>query len=257
MPATMQSEDAARSARSPSAQGAGYWRESMHPLVSLAFVMPMLLIYEGGVLLLGQSAARNGIDVLLRWLLGWLGFGQYFLLPLLTAGILLAWHHTTGRGWRFRGTLLPCMLLESLGLGLVLLFVAQLHGSLFAQTADATVAATGASLDAFLARVVAYFGAGIYEELLFRLMLLPVTIGLLKLCGVPSRWSLLAALLLTSLIFSAAHYRMFTTFGDEFAWFSFIFRAVAGLFFSLLFLFRGFGIAVGAHALYDILVVAL
>lgn len=257
MSATMQSEDAARSARSPSAQGSGYWRESTHPLVSLAFVMPMLLIYEGGVLLLGQSAARNGIDVLLRWLLGWLGFGQYFLLPLLTAGILLAWHHTTGRTWRFRGALLPCMFLESLGLGLVLLFVAQLHGSLFAQASEMSVAATGGALDALLTRVVAYFGAGIYEELLFRLMLLPVTIGLLKLCGVPSRWSLVAALLLTSLIFSAAHYRMFTTIGDDFAWFSFIFRAVAGLFFSLLFLFRGFGIAVGAHALYDILVVML
>jgi membrane protease YdiL (CAAX protease family) len=119
------------------------------------------------------------------------------------------------------------------------------------------VTAAGESLHAGLARVVAYFGAGIYEELLFRLMLLPATIGLLKLCGIPSRWSLVAALLATSLIFSAAHYQIFTTIGDEFTWFSFIFRAVAGLFFSLLFLFRGFGIAVGAHALYDILVVTL
>jgi membrane protease YdiL (CAAX protease family) len=255
MPATMDKDDATRTDAARADSGPSYWRESTRPLVSLAFVMPMLLIYEGGVLLLGQSAARNGIDVLLRWLLGWLGFGQYFLLPLMTAGILLAWHHMTGRPWRIRGALLPCMLLESLALGLVLLLAAQVHGLLFTQTAAASVAAAGATLDDGMARVVAYFGAGIYEELLFRLMLLPLTIGLFRVCGVPSRWSVAAALLVTSLIFSAAHYQMFTTIGDEFAWFSFIFRAVAGLFFSLLFLFRGFGIAVGAHALYDILVV--
>jgi membrane protease YdiL (CAAX protease family) len=212
----------------------------------------MLLIYEGGVLLLGHGAARNGIDVLLRWVLDLLGFGQYFLLPLLTAAILLAWHHTTGRPWRIRAALLPGMFLESAGLGLVLLLLAQVHGALFAELSMAN-----SQTLASWSRMVAYFGAGIYEELLFRLMLLPLTVGLLKLCRVPHIWSLAAGLLLTSLIFSAAHYQMFTTIGDEFTWFSFVFRAVAGLFFSLLFLYRGFGIAVGAHALYDILVVAL
>ena len=36
--------------------------------------------------------------------------------------------------------------------------------------------------------------------------------------------------------------------------FSFVFRAVAGLMFGVLFLRRGFGVTVGAHALYDLLV---
>ncbi|MEQ8790136.1 MAG: CPBP family intramembrane glutamic endopeptidase [Pirellulaceae bacterium] len=241
---------------SSAGQGAGYWRESTRPLISLAFVMPMLLAYEVGVLLLGEGAARNGIEVLLRSLLEMLGFGQYFLLPLLTAAILLGWHHTTGRPWRIRSALLPCMLMESIGLGLALLILAQLHGTIFAHLEGfSPMAAAGASASDSLSRIVAYFGAGIYEELLFRLMLLPVVAAGLKLCGVSNLWSLVAALLLTSLIFSAAHYRMFTGVGDDFAWFSFVFRAVAGLFFSLLFLYRGFGIAVGAHALYDILVV--
>lgn len=262
----------------PAGQSGNYWRESTRPLVSLAFVMPMLLAYEGGVLLLGERAARNGIDVLLRWFLGLLGFGQYFLLPLLTAAILLGWHHTTGRPWRFRAALLPCMLLESAALGLVLLMLAQLHSTLFAQLPDWSSAATSAkgtvastttrtdetggnqssgAVNAQASRIVAYFGAGIYEELLFRLMLLPVAAAGFKLCGMSNGWSLIAALLVTSLVFSGAHYRLFTSVGDEFAWFSFVFRAVAGLFFSMLFLYRGFGIAVGAHALYDILVVML
>jgi hypothetical protein len=35
--------------------------------------------------------------------------------------------------------------------------------------------------------------------------------------------------------------------------FSFLFRFLAGICFSLVFIYRGFGIAAGSHALYDIL----
>jgi hypothetical protein len=39
-----------------------------------------------------------------------------------------------------------------------------------------------------------------------------------------------------------------------FDWYPFVFRTVAGLFFSALFIYRGFGIAAGTHAAYDMLV---
>jgi membrane protease YdiL (CAAX protease family) len=70
------------------------------------------------------------------------------------------------------------------------------------------------------------------------------------------------AVVVTSLIFSAAHYRIdliiashrFTTdFGEPFSWFSFLFRFVAGVAFSTLFLLRGFGITAGTHAMYDLM----
>ena len=64
-------------------------------MVSLVFVTPILLIYEVGVLLLGPQAMRNGADLWLRHFLDATGFGQYFLLPLLTVFALLAWHHLT------------------------------------------------------------------------------------------------------------------------------------------------------------------
>jgi hypothetical protein len=54
------------------------------------------------------------------------------------------------------------------------------------------------------------------------------------------------------LLFSAAHY--IGPLGDSFALYSFTFRAVAGLFFAMLFLLRGFGIAAGTHFFYDLLV---
>jgi hypothetical protein len=62
----------------------GYWEESARPLAGLAFVAPLLLAYEAGVLWLGPDAIRNAADVWLRNLLDLLGFPQYFLLPVIT-----------------------------------------------------------------------------------------------------------------------------------------------------------------------------
>jgi membrane protease YdiL (CAAX protease family) len=215
----------------------------------------MLVVYEGGVLLLGPDALRNGADVWLRRLLDMAGFGQYFLLPILTCAILLAWHHTSRQRWRVRSTVIARMALESMVFGLVLLGMAQLQAALFSSLRAAAVCSTDAATPHFrsdAARLVGYCGAGIYEELLFRLMLLPASAAGLRLAGASHRLSIVLAVALTSALFSAAHYNIFTCSGSAFDWFSFVFRCVAGVSFSLLFLFRGFGVAAGSHALYDV-----
>ena len=239
-----------------------YWREASRPLVSMAFVAPMLVVYESGLLLLGPQAMRNGADV---WLRSWLetaGFGQYFLLPVLTCGILLAWHHIKRQRWHVDMVVLWGMLVESLALGFLLLVLARLQVA-FLVSLDGpwqTAALPGAGT---IGQIVAFFGAGIYEELLFRLMLLPALAGLFRSCGNTRMTSLAFAAVLSSLLFAAAHYRFdfaigpfqwATAMGEAFDWTSFLFRFSAGGFFSLLFIFRGFGISAGAHALYDILV---
>ena len=77
-----------------------YWSQSRRPLASLYFTVPLLLVYELGILIcLGENAGhpRNGAEAWLRRLLECAGLPRYyFLLPLLTVGILLGWHHTTG-----------------------------------------------------------------------------------------------------------------------------------------------------------------
>ena len=101
-------------------------------------------------------------------------------------------------------------------------------------------------------RAVGFLGAGIYEELLFRLILLPLTFWGLRRLGAKPRPSMIAAVLLGSLLFAAAHY--VGPYGEVFVPFTFMFRFLAGMFFSILFVSRGFGIAAGTHAGYDILV---
>src|SRR5688572_7149749 len=77
-----------------------YWAESRRPFASFAFIAPMLLAYELGVLWLGPASVRNGADVWLRQLLSSLGMTHFFLLPILTCGVLLAWHHVKRERWR-------------------------------------------------------------------------------------------------------------------------------------------------------------
>ena len=223
----------------------------------MLFMLPMLLCYEGGLLILGPQAMQNGADAWLRRFLELIGFGQYLLLPVLTCGLLLAWHHLRHERWRFSWTVFYGMLLECIVLGFLLLLLARLQGRLLSSISSTSISTLEISetVKSNMGQIFGYFGAGIYEELLFRLMLMPLIAGLLKLTHLSNRNCWICATLVSSLLFSAAHYQLFTSAGDAFDITSFLFRFLAGVFFAVLFIFRGFGIAAGSHAFYDILVV--
>lgn len=230
------------------AQHDGYWSLSRTPLTSLVFALPLVLAYEGGVLLLGRGTPRNGADVWLRQSLDGLGFGAYFLLPVLTLIGLLAWHHVEHDRWRFSPAILAGMAAESVLWAFLLVSLGRLQESLW----PLHMAAGIDPLGGWLARFVGCCGAGLYEEVLFRLILLPATIWLVGKMGCGPLAAATWGVLLTSVAFSAAHY--VGPLGDTFDFYSFTFRVLAGGFFSLVFLVRGFGITAGTHAAYDMIV---
>ena len=257
-------EPATRTTEHDSASSESYWQLSRTPLTSLVFTLPLVLAYEGGVLLLGHGSPRNGADVWLRNLLDSLGFGQYFLLPLLTVVGLLVWQFLAQDRWRVSLAALPGMTAECLLWAVVLVGVGRLQqslwpfreqflqwevvqGQLLQWQADA-----GFGWQTVLARLVGFCGAGLYEEVLFRLLMLPIAVWTFERLGCSPLSAGFWALLLSSLLFSAAHY--IGPLGDSFALYSFTFRTVAGIFFAVLFLLRGFGIAAGTHFFYDLLV---
>jgi membrane protease YdiL (CAAX protease family) len=234
-----------------------YWQQSRRPLASLAFVTPLLVCYEVGVLWLGPQAMRNGADVWLRQFLDCLGFSQYFLLPLATVGLLAGWHYVTREPWRISAGTLYTKFAECALLAVALVVIARVQAnflSLVTQEPPRAVmhAAMGGFIENTFRRFVGFMGAGIYEELLFRLLLLPVAVGALKWLGCSFQWSLIGGAIATSVFFAAAHH--LGTLGEPFQWYAFLFRTVAGGFFAALFIYRGFGIAAGTHAAYDILV---
>jgi hypothetical protein len=102
-------------------------------------------------------------------------------------------------------------------------------------------------------RLMVSLGAGLYEELLFRVILVSaLDWGGRRLLGWGPWAAGVGATLLGAAIFSAFHY--VGPYGDPFQLQSFVFRLVGGLFFSALYLLRGFGVVAWTHALYDVFI---
>ncbi len=239
-----------------------YWVQSQRPLAALAFIAPLLAAYELGVLILGPNAIRNGADVWLRQLLEVAGFGQYFLLPALCVCILLGWHYTTRQPWEVSPRVLQTMACECIILAILLRVILHIQSSFFDPALFSPDMATPAALSVeaqeTFRRLVGFLGAGVYEELLFRLILLSSVAWFLRRMDATPAVSITFAAIATSLFFATAHYigphaEPFH-WQSQWFWFTFLFRSLAGIFFSALFVLRGFGVAAGTHAGYDILV---
>jgi len=102
--------------------------------------------------------------------------------------------------------------------------------------------------------IVLSIGAGIYEELVFRLMAMTALhFFLVDFLLIRSRWVTPVAIVMCALLFSVYHY-----WGPEhFTTQTFVFRTLAGIYFGGLLVTRGFGITAGTHALYDVCIVLL
>jgi hypothetical protein len=231
-----------------------YFGATRHPWPCLLFLAPMLVAYEAGVVYLGGAdpeALRTGSDAWLRWTLQACGLRSLFWLPGLLAVVLLAWNW---RRWRDRpgdsaGAWLG-MAVESVSFALVLWGIGRVQEPLLEEIGMAVPAALTAPPG--LTAAVSYLGAGIYEEFLFRLLLVPVLVWAFTVTLVPRPAAVALAMLLSSAVFAAAHH--VGPYGEAYDAHTFLFRFLAGLYFAAVFQFRGFGVAVGAHACYDVLV---
>ncbi len=235
-----------------------YWALTRRPLPSLSLVLPLMLIYELGVLWQGGASAgsfRTGADAWMRHVLASLGLVDQWLLPLALVLILLGWQVASARDWRFSPSILPIMLLESCVLAVALVGVSRLIDMSFAfldPNPPPVLSVVSASNRMSFAPIIGYLGAGVYEEALFRLVLVPILFVLLRLLQTPQILASALAVTGSALLFSLAHHA--GTPGEAFTWYAFIFRWMAGVFFAWIFVIRGFGIAVGTHTAYDILV---
>jgi len=240
---------------SVTAAQADYWNEARSPLASLCFLLPWLAVYEWGVFAAGVSdpdRVRNGADFWLRSLLVQAGAAQ-LLLPVLVLGVLLLWHIAARNPWQLQLSTQAGMLAESLLLAASLAAIGRLHDFVFhwgTQFADRSLMTN--SLSPPLIRAVSFVGAGVYEEVMFRLLLVPPAFLFFRMFEFPRTLAAIMAAVATSFLFALAHH--VGPQADAFHLFSFSFRAAAGLFFACVFFLRGFGITVGCHAAYDLLV---
>lgn len=230
----------------------GYLAWSRDPAVSLFAVLPLWLLYEGLRLCLTPDE-YNGAEALMTQSVGALG---PLASPLLRVAFALTVLGAAFSLWRRRipwARVAAVIALEGTVYGLMLgplaaVLASSSHRLLGPEPAGAEPAGDLA------ADLVASLGAGIFEELVFRLALVSVLCLLLARACDALRVSRLPALIVgvavSAVVFSAFHH--LGPGAPPFERGVFLFRAAAGLLLGLLFVVRGFGVVVYTHAVYDI-----
>jgi hypothetical protein len=178
-----------------------------------------------------------------------------FWLCLIGAGLWLVARDLRRSGGTLRPVVFGTMLAESAALALVVGTVVGTLTSTILRPLALSAGVQPSGLD-WPNRLMVSLGAGLYEELLFRVLLVSLlAYAGTHLLGLRAITAGAAAAVGGALLFSAFHY--IGPYGDRLELFSFTFRSLAGLFFSALYLLRGFGITAWTHALYDVFLLAI
>jgi membrane protease YdiL (CAAX protease family) len=246
--------DEARAFSAPRTLPAGYLRRSELPLASLVFLLPFIILYEVGTRQFAydpahQTEQRIIAFNLMQQFFHWFGATGRYMPALAVGGILMGCHIARNDPWSIAPGTLMGMAIEGAAWGVPLLAIGTLSAHFVAHHLPLM---TGSG--DWRRMFVLSLGAGIYEELVFRLIALTLLhIALIDVLRLPKFWGYLSMVLISSLAFAFYHY-----LGNErFSWQSLVFRTAAGGYFAVLFLTRGFGVTAFSHSAYDILVIYL
>jgi hypothetical protein len=241
-----------------------YWRSSRAHRYSLVFALPLLVIYEALAALLAHDPSvdgvRNGADVILKSLFVALAGHRgplVFMAIVVGISIFLVRRDLRASGAKLEAWIFGGMVVESMFLALAFgVVVGTLTVKILGPLGALAAGSNGIETMSLPARIMLSIGAGLYEELLFRVALVSALANGARLAFGWGRTGAGAiATILGALIFSAFHY--VGELGEDFELQSFTFRAIAGIMFSALYLTRGFGITAWTHSMYDVFVLTV
>lgn len=240
--------------------GNDYLRLSKTLTYSYLFALPLVVLYEIGIFFVNNGSpfgVRIGADVMLKRVLTFLGLDNTLLFAavVVIVGIGVFFYER-----RYNLKIIPryfaYMLGESAIYAVVIgTVVAIFVGQLFGMALGPALQVPGETDSSMGAGLVLSLGAGVYEELIFRVFLVTLLYAGLQLLSVDDRVRYVIAAVIGALIFSAVHYT--GSLGDTFTLSSFTFRFLMGLALNGIFLLRGFGVAAMTHALYDVYVTVI
>jgi hypothetical protein len=206
-------------------------------IASLVLIVPLFLAYQVGVLFAGSV---NGADIVTRALYGALGRTNYLLASAVAGLAFLLWLRRAGRWSMLRVEIVGPVLLEAAVYALTL-------GALISLVLERAL-----GLGLGLGSMIDAAGAGVHEELVFRLALFGGLLVLMQRLEIDRRVGLAFALVVSAIVFSWAHH--VGAHGEPFTMHAFAYRSLAGVVFGLVCYFRSLAHAVYAHAFYDMLV---
>lgn len=221
------------------------------PLDTLFFLLPFILFYSVvalGVGLDSAEAAPSRIVAfeLLESFFRLFGTTGAMLPGLAVVIVLLATHLVARHPWRFHGRAVLAMYGEAALWALPLLVINR----------ATNMTATAWAPESWLEVLALCVGAGIYEELLFRLVLISLVVMIAAdLLRFPTTATTVAAIFVGAIAFALHHHPPFG--GEPFDAYRFTFRTVAGIYLGVLFVYRGYGPATGAHIAYNVLALVI
>lgn len=275
-----------------------YLERTGRPFYALVFLLPFIVFYEVGTILINTDVLRHAqirvvAFVWLQNFIEYLGFASKFVWaapPFVVVVILLSLQVASRKRWYCVPADLAWMTVESIILAVPLIVLGlflitssrpveqqdraeapMIRNVVYCQSQMGVLAAEESYFEVIedeqinsvvhsniLAGIVTGIGAGIYEELVFRLILICVLMmffyDLLKL---NHNQSIVLSVIIAAAFFSAHHHLAIFSGqqSDAFDLTEFIFRTIAGIYFAIVFAIRGFGITAGTHAFYNIIAV--
>ncbi len=235
---------AARTSRPRPVQhtGDGYFDATHRPIHALVFVSVVLAVSHAGAALSDSHVAPASRLDLLR-LLGYFHITARFLAPLTIVAVLLGQHIARRDPWKPQPATLAGMVCEGLFWTLPLLVIGLLRG----QLAPASGGFRGGADYLF-----ADLGAAVYEEFVFRLVLINLALLIfVDIFSLAEKYVLPAAAVVSALLFALYH-----PLGAEISvfWPRFLTHSLEGLLWATLLIYRGFGISVLSHVSWNLFV---
>ena len=225
---------------------------SQRPAYILAFLLPMIVYYEIALYTADKNIQIKAHDALVRF------FERFDMPPtqgLFLGGIaiitILAIKHVMSNDrWSIEPRVIFGMVFESIILTLPLIAIGSVLAGMSAAMNPSQLTDLGLS-----ERIAVSLGAGLYEEFLFRWLLITGVHTLV--CNVFKQSNLAgitSGIIISSIIFAMYHdFPDFGTLGVV----ALLFYGIAGVYLSLIYVNRGFGIAAGTHAAYDVVATTL
>ncbi len=230
-----------------------YFKHTASALFGVVVIIPLAIYYEISMFFINRgmnAEIRNAADVMFKRLFESIGFdgplaGIVMFASLFIVSALLQGAHREKKGIKIHWHYYPVMVAESALYAMILFAVMALSMNLM----------TAPALALSPVDIGYCLGAGVYEELLFRALLLQGLMFIVK--RIPGRAFLLkgGVLLLSALLFAGAHY--IGAAGDTFVWITFLSRVLGGIVLGAIYMLRGLGPAVYTHAIYDIYTILL
>lgn len=230
-----------------------YFSQTKTLTYSYLIALPLLIMYEVFILMSQPDAeqyVRLSTDIWIKWIFASVGFDTLkFTFALVLILGLIIFFKDRSNPVKIRGRFFLYMILESALYAVVIaMAISGFLGLIFNMASPEGIG----GLTKFQ-QLALSLGAGLYEELIFRVLLVSGLVVVFGWLGFKDGWKNAAAMILGALVFSAVHY--FGAYGDQFTLSSFLFRFLFGLALNGLLIYRGFGVAAWTHSLYDVIVV--